>query len=85
MRLKNNILIISARKLKFAFKEYFKFSFKNIISLLKNKMRKTVNIKLNPNVTTNVALTELITRVNVLAFKEIIPTFNDIFIQVVGS
>jgi len=45
----------------------------------------TVNIKLNPNVTTNVALTELITRVNVLAFKEIIPTFNDIFIQVVGS
>lgn len=47
--------------------------------------KNVVNIKLNENVTTNVALSELITQVDVLAFKEIIPSFNDIFIQVVGS
>ncbi|MFM6948166.1 MAG: ABC transporter ATP-binding protein [Aquirufa sp.] len=47
--------------------------------------KNVVNIKLNDNITTNVALSELIAQVDVLAFKEIIPSFNDIFIQVVGS
>ena len=44
-----------------------------------------VRIKLNPEVSTNIALAELITQVNVQSFQEIIPSFNDIFIQVVES
>lgn len=42
-------------------------------------------IKLNEGISTNAALAELIQSTQVLAFKEIIPSFNDIFIQVVEN
>ncbi len=46
--------------------------------------RRKARIKLHANVRINEALGELIRHVNVYAFQEIIPSFNDIFIDVVS-
>lgn len=47
--------------------------------------RQQARIKLNANVRINEALGELINHVEVYSFKEIIPSFNDIFIEVVSQ
>ncbi|MHA8067041.1 ABC transporter ATP-binding protein [Aquirufa sp. ROCK2-A2] len=50
------------------------------------KMEQNVaTIKLHEGINTNEALAELIQNTQVLSFKEIIPSFNDIFIQVVEN
>ena len=47
--------------------------------------RRKARIKLHADVGINTALGELIRHVDVYAFQEIIPSFNDIFIEVVSS
>ena len=47
--------------------------------------RRKARIKLHADVGINAALGELIRHVDVYAFQEIIPSFNDIFIEVVSS
>jgi ABC-2 type transport system ATP-binding protein len=47
--------------------------------------RRKARIKLHANVRINEALAELIRHVEVFSFQEIIPSFNDIFIEVVSS
>jgi ABC-2 type transport system ATP-binding protein len=47
--------------------------------------RQQARIKLNANVRINEALGELINHVEVYSFQEIIPSFNDIFIEVVSQ